>query len=480
MTEQNITENSRRLQANRSYSAKLSWKRKETIALRTQIKEFLEANFDIEMPENSTIFRRMAGCAQNFADAFENCQELIRTYYVLGDFGESVGSLFENGGGEKEVYTNAHTYSKNRIDPVWNWKKSKLIRTVYYRFLQSTRIHEEYTPVHITLTLPHPGGLYKGKKFYARELIDEFNLLRKLPFWKRFVYAGEYGVEVSGGKENGLHIHIHSLAFLHSCHLKQFRELLQKVWKDRTGGSQVWVESLYIYKKGDNGQYITTMKDSKDLTTFEQPDGTYTSTPEGKTFVRKKFYITDERTAIQKSDLQNTEKEKQILDLYTRAILECIKYHFKDESIKLPDGNFNIFLINEILQNTKGKRLYSRYGKFYNESNLNFNQIDKEEISTNEANDSTVINPFTLEEIPVNKTQLVIFKPEHIHYSGKSSINPNTPFLHNLEVYEFMQGKSVKEILKLIIEAKFKRGKKSAKGHPGGIPKPAILYPELL
>ncbi len=457
MPEQIITENQRRLEANRNYSAKLSWKRKETIALRSQIREFIETNFGIDMPDTSALFRRLANCNQDFADAFENCGEIIRAYYTLGNFGESVGSLFVDDAGKPEVFTNAHLFSKNRIDPVWNWKKSKLIRSTYHRFLQESNIHEEFTPVHITFTVPHPDGLYKGKKFYARELIEHFNLLRKSPFWKHYVYAGEYGLEISGSEENGLHIHIHSLAFLYSPRLKRFRTLLQEYWKEDTGGTQVWIESLYVYKKGDNGQYITTMKDTAALTTFEQPDGTYISVPEGKVIIRKKFYITDEKKAIKQSDLPEDEKKKQILDLYTRSILECIKYHFKDESIKLADGNFNIFLINEILQNTKGKRLYSRYGAFYNEPDLNFNRFDKEDVSLNEANCSTVINPHTCQEVPIEETQIVIFKPESIHYSGKTSINPNIPFMHKLTVYELMQGRDIKEILKLLIQNKFKK-----------------------
>jgi hypothetical protein len=442
-----------RLRSNRSYSAKLSWKRKQTLELRSQIAEFIQANFDIDLPVSFSQFKKYADTIEPFSQAAQNCLELIRAYYNLGNFGESIGSLFLDNSGNPEVFTNAHLFSKNRVDPVWNWKKSKLIRASYHRFLQETDIHEIYTPVHITLTLPHPGGLYEGKKFYASELISQFNLLRKSDWWKQCVYAGEYGIEVTGGK-NGLHIHLHSLAFLYNKDVKGFRSNLQEAWQYATGATQVWVESLYVYKKDASGQYITQMKDASKLLTHEQSDGTYTSVPEGKVIVRKKFYLQDEKKAILASDIED--KESAILDLYTRAILECIKYHFKDDSMKLPDGNYNIFLLNEILQNTKGKRLYSRYGKFYKEQMLNFNKIDSTEVSFNEANTTMAINPHTFQEIPVEETQLVIFKPERIHYSGPKSIRPNTPFSHGLEVYEQLESKDVKRILTLIIQEKFK------------------------
>lgn len=463
MKPQDLTENIKRLEANRNYSAKLSWKRKETIELRRQIKEFIENNFNIEMPSNFSLFKRMTQSHDIFNSIAENCGELVRTFYNLGNFGESIGSLFENSSGQKEVFTNAHLFSKNRIDPVWNWKKSKLIRSVYYKFLQETDIHEHYTPVHITLTLPHKDGLYNGKKFYAKELIEAFNLMRKQDWWKHYVYAGEYGLEVTGG-HNGLHIHAHSLAFLHTSHLKKFRNHLKEAWEEMTGATKVWVESLYIYKKGDNGQYITEMKDSDKLETFEEPDGTYTSVPEGKVIIRKKFYIQGEQKRINETIKDPVECKTAILELYTRAILECIKYHFKNDSLKLPDGNFNIFLINEILQNTKGKRLYSRYGKFYKEPALCFNRFDSDdEVFLSEANSETVINPITLQEVPIEETELVIFKPEHISYSGKTAIKPNTPLYEMNNTFEHMTGKNVKQLLRILIDEKFKKHNKPIK-----------------
>ena len=449
--------NQQRLDSNRAYSSKLSWKRKETIELRRQIKEFIEVNFDVNLPSNINLFKKYAIGSKIYNVIDENYGELVRAYYTLGQYGQSVGSLFDNGE-YSEVFTNGHLFSKHRIDPVWNWKKSKLIRTIYYNFLKTSQIYNQYTPAHITLTLPHPDGLYQGKEFYAKELIEHFNLMRKSALWKKYVYAGEYGIEVTGNSDNGLHIHIHSLAFLKVKNFDEFRKKLNWYWFKETGATQVWVESLYVYKKDDKGNFITEMKDSKKLLTYEQTDGTYTSVPDGKIIVKKKFYIQDEIKQIKQSNLTPDEKEDHILQLYTKAILETIKYHFKNDSIKLTGGNYNIFLINEILKNTRNKRLYSRYGAFYKKQALNFNRLEESEsgVELNEANAETVIDPFTMKETPVCETQLVVFYPEHLTYTGRNSSKPHTPLPQKNNIYDFMDGKSVKEILRTLITSKFK------------------------
>ncbi|HPI29505.1 MAG TPA: hypothetical protein PLB59_04170 [Bacteroidales bacterium] len=461
MTPETISVNLQRLQANRAYSSKLSWKRKETAELRRQIKEFLEVNFEIELPATKAQFTSLTWSNERFNEIAQDYGELINEYYILGNYGQSVGSLFTNAAGtQSEVFTNAHFYSKNRLDPVWNWKKSKLIRSVYYHFLKDTKIYEQYTPVHITLTLPHPGGLYNGKRFYLKELISNFNLIRKQDFWKKQVYAGEYGAEVSGSEKNGLHIHIHSLTFLKGQSINKFRDDLKKAWEGQTGASQIWVESLYIYKKDAAGRYIVELKERKNLQAHETPDNTTTKTPAGLVAVRKKYYLQDEIREINFNEYLNEEERgAAILELHTRAILETIKYHFKNDSLKLDAQNFNIFLINEILQNTKNKRLYSRFGAFYKCKELNFNKLDQAGDSEQlcEANNDTVINPYTLEETPITETDVVIFYPEKINYKGKKSREPDTPRRIDHTIFEHIEGRTIKEIMRDIIIQKFKK-----------------------
>ena len=464
-----------KLDFNRAFQGKLSWKRKEAIEMKSQIKEFVKDNFEIELPEDMMSYKTKMQTYYNTEEwtcLREEYSEIIKMYYTLSFFGQSFASLFRDASGKIETYTLAHSYSKHRLDPVWNMRKANLIRSVYRKYLKESKIYKNYHPVHITLTLPHAGGKYQGKEFYAKELIETFNLIRKCDFWKKHVFAGEYGVEVkeSSNKENGLHIHIHSLAFLKSKNVNEFRKQLKKFWQKKTGADQVWVETVYFHKKDENGKFITELKESSQLDTFEDEDGMYISNPKELKVVRKKFYVDREQKEIEKrNDLTPEEKENTILDFYLKAILETIKYHFKFEAIKSDKDNYNIFLINEILKNTKKKRLYSRFGKFYKVAELNFNTIESSKPlnDTSLENDTvelakaqqTAINPFSVEEVPVELTQIVIFKPERQIRQPK-----NSPFAYELinykqdDLYTYLdRGLTIKKVLHNYFNALFNK-----------------------
>lgn len=431
-----------KLDFNRAFQGKLSWKRKEAIQMKSQIKDFVFDNFEVELPEDIMSYKTKMKTYYNteeYTCLREEYNEIINLYYNTTLYGQSFASLFKDEKGKIETYTLAHTYSKHRLDPVWNMRKANLIRSIYRKYLKESKIYKTYHPVHITLTLPHPGGKYQGKDFYAKELIETFNLIRKCDFWKKFVYAGEYGVEVkeSSNKENGLHIHIHSLAFLKNKKVNEFRKELKKFWKKKTGADQIWVETVYFHKKDESGKFITEIKESSQLDTFEDEDGMYQSQSKELKVVRKKFYVDREQKEIEsRTDLTPDEKENTILDFYLKAILETIKYHFKFEAIKSDKDNYNIFLINEILKNTKKKRLYSRFGKFYKVDELNFNKLGQKQ--ENGGNDpemaeasQVAINPFTMQEVAANETDIVMFRPECQKRQPK-----NSPFAYELINYK--------------------------------------------
>ncbi|MFZ4799768.1 MAG: hypothetical protein ACOYMA_19905 [Bacteroidia bacterium] len=449
-----------RFKNNQKFQGKLSWKRKEAMNIKENIKCFVSDNFNIDLPAQAPKFKQMAAHGYNtesYTYLREEAQELIKLFYQFNYCGQSFASFFEDpgGSGKHETYTLAHTYSKHRFDPVWNMRKSNLIRSIYRNYLKETKVYKNYHPVHITLTLPHAGGLYEGKEFYAAELIEKFNLVRKKSFWKKMTYGGEYGVEIkeSANKANGLHIHIHSLCFLKEKNVNRFRAALKKAWLTETGASQIWVETLYFHKKDSAGHYIKEIRNNAKLTTYEQEDGSYTS--EGAA-VKKKFYVDREAREIEKrQDLTPEEKENEILGFYLQAILETIKYHFKFEAVKTDKNNYNVFLMNEILKNTKKKRLYSRFGNFYKVEELNFNKISKPTASPEEgepmaAAAETAINPFLMEAVPVENTQIVMFYPERQIRQPKTS-----PFAYELinfkdkKPYTFLDlGQGIKVILK--------------------------------
>ncbi len=456
--------NQDKIQLNRKYSAKLSFHRMKTNDIREQIAEFIESNFEVILPANKGTFLKIAHNSEIHNTIMEMFPNLIKTYYTLGNFGESVGALFQNEKGQYETFTQAHMFSKHRLDPVWNYRKSNLIRNIYRKYLTDTKIYKEFHPVHITLTVPHAGGTWQGKKFYAKELLTAFHEIRRTIEWKNSVYAGEYGIEVksSPNKANGLHIHIHSLAFLRpGTSIKNFQKWLAEKWEKLTDANQIHVETIYFHEKGENGKYITELKpNTKDLETFEQPDGTYTSeTPFIE--VRKKIYVDKfKREVMANPDLSDDEKEKKILDAYLYGILETIKYHFKTESLTHDGKNYDLMLVEDVLANTKGKRLYSRFGAFYNVPELSFNKLD--DTSNSEADitaeaQEEVINPFTGEVEPLEKIVTVVFFPEKQKRTCKNDPEPYKLINHKQNIYiEIAIGKPIKDILSDLIKQKFK------------------------
>ncbi|MCB1124136.1 MAG: protein rep, partial [Verrucomicrobiae bacterium] len=116
--------------------------------------------------------------------------------------------------GAKE-FIGAHT-CKNKLCTVCNAKRAKDLRRKYRLFFdKNPDLLHCFDFFHLTLTVPHnESGGFRGKRWYADELMREFNFMRKKQAWKDLVYAGEFGVEVTKN-ENGLHIHIHSLLLVH-------------------------------------------------------------------------------------------------------------------------------------------------------------------------------------------------------------------------------------------------------------------------
>ncbi|MDJ1468188.1 hypothetical protein [Xanthocytophaga flava] len=287
-------------------------------------------------------------------------------------------------------------YSRHRLDQVWNFRKAQIIRSKYYQYLMEGKddagelIRTKYHPCHLVLTVPHSEGLYKGKRFYARELMSEFNKLRKLPFWKEQVYAGEYGVEVKKNNKHGLHIHVHSLVLLRpGCSVNKVRSLIEQHWRQNTSN-----------KSDYSGIHFETL---------------YTVNRE-----------TGKKKALNK---RSSIKE------YLAGVLECIKYHFEPkclEKYQVDDYGkiyeYDIDLIQEILDNTKGMRLYSRFGAFYKCKELNFNNLDKETESEEEANAANeedvmssvdgyqdrMIDPETLQKVNPEDCTIIFCSPTHL------------------------------------------------------------------
>lgn len=461
-----------KIQLNRKMQAKLSWKRGEALRERERLNDFINDNFGIYLPKTRTRYKKLlkdayetkdvailrrdknnsrqarnhrmiiAGKgtgreADTIATIEEHYSQLVKAYYSLGDMGISVAALFQNGG-KWDTYTMGHLFTKHRICPVWNYRKSQLIRSIYRRYLiDNPDIIEKYHPVHMVLTVPHKGGLYKNKKFYAAEILADFRELRRRKDWKEMVYAGEYGIETTVSESgNGFHIHIHSLVFLHNNHVEPFREAISKHWKSLTGATETRVKTLYFNKKDESGRYIMEL---------DNKNGE-------KKLVKKEFFVDAEKRLINKMKISPEEKKEKILEVYLRGILEGIKYHFKGSEVFE-----DIDELNNILENTAGKRLYSRFGKFYKEPALNFNRLLDNEGEVILESTEKALNPFNGSEIESTAAQLVTFYPQKQKRQPQGAPEPFA-LINNRDNSFYTpvpENMTVKAILKRIVEDKF-------------------------
>ncbi len=452
-----------KLLANKKYEAKLCWKRKEVLETTHQIEEFAAANFNIDLPSHKKELKKRASSNEDYSLFLDNFPHVSSFYYQVKYSGQSIASLFSNGN-EIDTYTHAHMYSKHRLDEVWNWRKSVLIRNIYRKYLQETKIYKDYTPVHIVLTLPHKEGRYQGKKFYTKELINHFNILRKHKDFKAAVYGGEYGVEHKKSITNGYHIHIHSLTFLKNSSINEFRETLQKLWFNLTGATQIWVEGLFYYKKDEKGKFINEVIFNNNIK--EEDLSGEIETIFGERIVRrKKFYIENEAKAIKKdSNLTAQEQDEKIENCYLSGIMECIKYHFKNDCMKDKNGNYDIPVMEEVLENTKGKRLYSRFGQFYKVKELCFNNLSNNETAAEDQEEEIIgtvksefaVNPFTGLEVAAQETELVLFDPAKRNHQSAKATKPFALITQDKKMYHSLDtGITVKEAIKSVLNSMF-------------------------
>jgi hypothetical protein len=471
---------------NNKNSAKLTYKRKEAIQIAQSIHQYV-ADQGFYLPSRySTLFGKSfktntvnraalasmsitqlqrqhkqaceAKAMNFFTDVdtgecfYDDYVELAKAFYTLRASQPAVYALFKhktNNHYLKQLVALATT--KHRLDPVWNYKKSKLIRGIWYRFLQDTRIHELYQPMHLMLTVPHKNGQWKGKQFYAKEFIAAFNKMRKSRGWQRCIYGGEYGIEVARSGADGLHIHLHSLVFQQSRSLKcgqrrlypaqlrpgvsmdqtLTRDLVNRyirlVWKKLTGADVTWYETLYVHRKDENDKYIMEASDSGIPIIDRQ--GPWTREPAGLSYSietdgirgkRKKFYLDNSDPWFQ------TLSDDERLKHYCDGVMECIKYHFKNDSFKTAKGEWDVELIKDVLKHSRNLRMYSKFGAFYREKRLNYSRLEKEVVEPTdvtlaaEAVDpesdgvcGRMINPYTKELVTVNSGySLVLSVPE--------------------------------------------------------------------
>jgi len=449
---------------NKRFEAKLCYYRLQALKMADQIASFVEDQVNFKLPSSKKLAEKLATNRKDeVAEFCSEYMEVINLHYLLKSSGLSLAALFSKNTDSKTTLattTLMHFYSKHRVDPVWNWRKSAMVRNAYRKYITETKLYRNTHPLHVVLTLKREKGKHKGERFYGQKLIKYYNELRKLPFWKKYVVGGEYGIEIKKSITGGFHIHVHSLVLMHKgLKVNDFRDELKRNWELLTGATQIWCETLYFHKKDEQGRYIV-----EDLRqgSFEDHDEYTCNEITGK--VRKKFYIDKEISNIEKNNkLTPDEKEAEIVSTYLFGTLECIKYHFKQDAMFQDDSDlYDIELMNEVLTKTKNNRLYSRFGSLRGEASLDFNnpnrkkkndEADEEETEEIMAKVSeVVINPFTGEETPPEEVQFVLYRPETRRYNSKNSIKPYETYDNDTNLFTRIYNKDIKLIVKMIVK----------------------------
>lgn len=452
------------------------------------VHDYLESTYDVVLPADRKDFNATKREVLKFdhydGDALEvECDNLIKLYYALR-ISRGYYAEFETPDAARLVPL-AFMYSKNRLDYAWNMRKSQLVRNRYWNYLQEAtdeygnKLTDYYQPIHLTLTVPHSGGEWRGVRFYARQLIKAFAELRKTLAWRHYIYAGEYGIEVKRSKHHGLHIHLHCFLLQKPvvkvidrvefprkegdknsgrmvCHLKagkasvnDVRTALSVNWRaimdNVSGYSGMHYETLFTYQKDDQGK---VKRDSQ-----------------GR---KIKTYIIPGHSKM---------------DDYLAGVLECIKYHFKPDCLdKANDGSgYDVKLIKEILDNTRNLRMYSRFGAFYKQPDLNFNQLHEDgpavdELSTEAADEEVkattdgvqerLVDPRTYALAAPGSYKLKAGHPLSLRYYAKSGDRPGEPYYLARAappLLEVPPGLNLKQAIKLDIKGALERLNQMAK-----------------
>ncbi len=417
----------------RKFAAKLSYKRRQCCHMANQIQNHLEQAYSLQLPRTWKEFKLKRTEVMNY-EAYDDSLdkdlgELMRFYYGLRSSGQTIGASFTEGG-QKEIVPIACMYNRHRLDPLWNFRKSQLIRGIYTNYLvnnaEGRRLKQETTPCHLVLTVPHAGGLWKGKRFYGQELLKKFNEMRKQAFWKKYVVAGEYGLETKRSKANGLHIHVHALVFQSdSISVNELRRLITAAWQklvcEKADAPVItWYETLYFFRRKKNGNKDYTEYMGWHRTVVSEPGEPECGIWEDRIHREiKKVYI----------------NKNSPIEEYISGILECIKYHFKADACVIADEqdsakpNYDVELIKDILNTSKGMRFYSRFGKFYKVAELNLNRLDEEDTEEAIGGDvdkvmARMVHPFTECKVKESELNLVLYRPENCSYTGKEDKRP--------------------------------------------------------
>lgn len=330
-------------------------------------------------------------------------------------------------------FISAHT-CKNKICNVCNYVRSKALRRKFIKYfdknelvdLKTGEIHtkSDFDFFHLTLTVPHTEGKgWRGKKVFVKEIMEEFNFMRKKDFWKQNIFAGEFGVEFTRNK-NGFHIHIHSLVIAHTSKGNRnylYKEIL-KAWNKQT-------ICPYNKRKAFDAEQRAGIKKGFKFKTPEEEaviDSFINELhPQGSTFVSLESLYTINKETGKKKYIKSANDEN-----FIPGIMECIKYHFEPLCFNKEDETIDFQLLEDLLPEIHGKPLYRKYGNFHGLKELNINDNLSQEMgdevieNLEETAREKVTHPETGLEAQPGDYDFLIINARMLHYDKNDNYRP--------------------------------------------------------
>ncbi len=293
-------------------------------------------------------------------------------------------------------------------------------------FISGADIANNFHFMHLTLTVPHKNGLWNGKEFYAKELLQLFNKMRKCDWWKTTVFAGEQTVETTQ-TENGLHIHIHALLLVRKDMRQTRNFLFGKIfskWNELTVDHKIYREEFAFSRRRALVEVLSCIKDEKEFgRIYNNLD------PRGSTMIDLKS-LYKEITAAQYNDIKKGKferdgkyykyiSENNPKDLI-KGVLECLKYHFEPAVLENDDGKLEVPFLLQLLPNIYRQRLYGKFGFFYGLTPLNIAEepTSEDEISEFVEDAADAYDPHTGEPCIAKELLFVIVDIKHLTFAG--------------------------------------------------------------
>lgn len=460
--------------------------------LQRQIKDHLWENYSVSLPPLRQYYKDQVKEIFNYeaydTELHTHLDELCKFYYSLGDNRVFLAQVSDSNGFIQDTKRLGQYYSKHRLDPIWNSSKSKKFRAIMAKFLTEEKWYERYQPTHLVLTVPHKFGKWKGKEIYVHELIKAFRALRDQRWWKKYIHGGLYCLEVKKNKENGYHIHLHVLCFQYpkiegrpgmkdasgdevpvymdddfKYKIKKpvnfVRTQIKKSWKSIVGNTTdydgIHYSSLYFNERDEHGNLIYETVGQGFMMASDQDPGEYQD--EFGNWVDP-MEITKER--VQKHYV----KPGDDVQCWIKGVMECLKYHFKPGVLEKQDGSFDMHLIREILQETKGDRFMSKFGKLHNHPGLSLNgktaddDIDSDCLGSAEEAGRALMNRETGEVATPDQFIILCTGPENMIATYDARGEPTIRLKARSPVLFFEQGTTVKEAFTQYCSGKFTKG----------------------